>query len=98
MKKLTLVIGISLISIAGFSQTKNNGSTNNIEIQKNKFNCGYTIEMKDKHHRELAESMKNWSPDRIKAFKRVFVYGSSRGFEPISKDTLYHYYPSLKEN
>lgn len=98
MKKLTLVIGISHISIVGFSQTKNNGSTNNIEIQKNKFNGGYTIEMKDKHHRELAESMKNWSPDRIKAFKRVFVYGSSRGFEPISKDTLYYYYPSLKEN
>lgn len=57
MKKLTLVIGISHISIVGFSQTKNNGSTNNIEIQKNKFNGGYTIEMKDKHKTLISEGI-----------------------------------------
>ena len=59
-------------------------------------NLGYTEEMKDKYHRELAEAMKNWSPDRVKAFRRVFVYGPHNNFNPISKDTLHYYYPEYK--
>ena len=59
-------------------------------------NIGYTEEMKDNYHRELAESMKNWSPDRVKAFRRIFVYGPHNNFNPISKDTLTYYYPEYK--
>lgn len=68
------------------------------ETKKTITDTTYTIEMKNNYQHELAEAMKNWSPDRINAFHRVFVYGSGRGFEPISKDTLYHYYPYLDKH
>ena len=95
MKKSILVIGISFLSIVSFSQTKNNGPINNIEIQKNKSNSVYTLEMKDKYHKELGNSMSNWAPERVIAFRKIFIYSD---FTPISKDSLYYYYPSLKEN
>ena len=97
MLKSILVIGPVVINSFSFAQL-NRGSNQEIEIQENIADTSYTINKKNNYQRELAEQMKNWSPDRIKAFRSVFVYGSGRGFEPISKDTLYHYYPSLDKD
>ena len=94
MIKSILVIGFVVIKSFSVAQLKR-GSNQEIETQEDISDTSYTINKKNNYQRELAEQMKNWSPDRIKAFRRVFVYGSGRGFEPISKDTLYHYYPSL---
>ena len=97
MLKSILVIGPVAINSFSFAQL-NTGSNKKIETQENIADTSYSIDIKNNYQRELAEGMKNWSPDRIKAFRRVFVYGSGRGFEPISKDTLYHYYPSLDKH
>ena len=97
MIKSILVIGLVVIKSFSVAQLKR-GSNQEIETQEDISDTTYTINKKNNYQRELAEQMKNWSPDRIKAFRRVFVYGSGRGFEPISKDTLYHYYPSLDKD
>jgi len=94
MIKSILVIGLVVIKSFSFAQL-NRGSNQEIETQENISDSTYNIEMKNNYQMELAERMKNWSPDRVKAFRRVFVYGPGRGFEPISKDTIYFYYPSL---
>ncbi|MDB3905151.1 hypothetical protein N9335_01590 [Crocinitomicaceae bacterium] len=96
MKKSIVVIGFVVINSFSFGQVTK-GLDKERETQENITDTTYTIEMKNNYQHELAEAMKNWSPDRIKAFSRVFVYGPDRGFEPISKDTLYYYYPELEK-
>jgi hypothetical protein len=92
MKKLILVIGISFLSIVSFSQTINNDTI----VNKNSITPNsYSEDMKNQYHKELGNSMSNWAPERVIAFRKIFVYSD---FTPISKDTLYYHYPSLKEN
>lgn len=90
MKKSILIIGFSIFSITSFGQTTKSDTT----ITKNLIKADtYTEDMKDEYHRELAISMSKWDPERVTAFKKLFVYTD---FTPVSRDTIIKYMPEYK--